>query len=129
MDIGYKLYELRKNSGLDASTFADMVGISKSYVHKLEKNQSVPTVSVLKQWVSCSRPEGSTEASKEKMDRWLELSLSFLFEDGFLEEDSAQVPQDIAERELEVVNVPKIVTRLLPTHFLHNLYKKFVRRG
>lgn len=129
MDIGYKLYELRKNSGLDAATFADMVGISKSYVHKLEKNQSVPTVSVLQRWVSCSKPDVNSESSKEKMDLWLELSLSFIFEEGFLEDNAANVSQDIAERELELAKVPKVITRLFPTHFLHNLYKKFINRG
>jgi transcriptional regulator with XRE-family HTH domain len=128
VDIGYKLYELRKNAGFDAGTFADMVGISRSYVHKLEKNQSVPTVSILQRWVVCTRPEGS-DLNNGKMERWLELSLSFLFEDGFLGESQETDVKSVAEQELVVSKMPTFITLFLPTHYLHQLYIKLTKRG
>lgn len=129
MDIGCKLYELRKNTGLDATTFAGMVGISKSYVHKLEKNQSVPTVYVLQRWIACARPEDDNDVDKIKMERWLELSLSFLFENGFLDSEDDNNVEDNSQRELVVAKMPKVLTRMLPTHFLYKIYMKITKRG
>lgn len=129
MDIGYKLHELRVNAGYDAGTFADMVGISKSYVHKLEKSQSVPTVSILRSWISCARPEDGIGLNKDKMERWVELSLSFLFEDGFMDEATPTAQVDLAEQELVVPKLPTLLTRLLPAHFLHRLYVNLTKKG
>ena len=125
MDIGLNLYELRKNVALDAQQLADMIGISKSYVHKLEKNQSEPGLAIAQRWVACTRPDPSSpNYDVQKTEKWVKISLTFLFDDGFLNEgDDSVIP--VAEQELQVKSVPKILTRFLPAHYLHSLYKTF----
>lgn len=122
MDIGSNLYALRRNAGYDAKTLAELVGISKSYVHKLEKSQSDPGLPILQRWVACTRPDPNAPGYQAHMtEKWAKISLSFLFEDGFLDDsETAEIP--IAEQELVVRSLPTAITRFLPTHFLHAVF-------
>ena len=128
MDFGSNLYALRQNVGYDAKTLADLVGISKSYVHKLEKNQSDPGVAIVQRWIACTRPDPKSPGYKESMtETWVKLSLSFLFQDGFLDDsDNAEVP--LSEQELVVKGLPTGLTRFLPTHYLYAIYKSLFRK-
>ncbi len=126
MDIGHKLQVLRTNAGLSAESLSEVIGISKSYVHKLEKGKSDPSVPILQRWVNATKPaqtssEGSLE-EREKMERWVTISLSFLFDGGLHEVDD---PIEAIDEELVIDAVPQVLTRLLPTHFLHKVYKFF----
>lgn len=122
MDIGSNLYALRCNAGYDAKTIAELVGISKSYVHKLEKGQSDPGLPILQRWVACTRPDPAAPGYEPHMtEKWAKISLSFLFDDGFLD-DSKEAELPIAEQELLVQSLPKAITRFLPTHFLYAVY-------
>ena len=49
MNIGNAIKDLRKQKGLKQIDFADMCGLSQSYLSSIEKGRKEPTLSILKQ--------------------------------------------------------------------------------
>lgn len=48
MDIGKVIKEARKSKGLKQQSFAEMCGITQTYLSQIENNVKEPTISLLK---------------------------------------------------------------------------------
>lgn len=99
MNIGNAIKDLRKQKGLKQNDFAELCGLSQSYLSLIEKGKKEPTLSLLKQisstlsmplpiLVFLSLDMDDVADSKRAAFKLLEPSIKGLISDVFLTENA-----------------------------------------